>query len=342
MLNDSAAHHRPAGSSGHGHDHSHRHSHGIVDPTIATTDRGMWALKWSFLGLLATALLQLGVVVISGSVALLADTIHNFADAATAIPLAIAFAFARVKPSRRFPYGYGRVEDLAGVLIVLTMLVTVLIAGYESMLRLLRPQPVGHLWAVAGASVIGCLGNEAVALFRIKVGREIGSAALVADGYHARADGVTSLAVLGGTAGVWLGYPLADPLVGLLITVVILHLVWQSARAVFTRMLDGVDPEILDAAEHAAKHVSGVSDVAEVRARWIGHRLTIELNVAVNADLSVTEGHGVAKEIRHRILHQVPHVSGVTVHVDPATQSGETFHGIDGHAHDGLPIHSHR
>jgi len=342
MSNDSAAHHRPAGSSGHGHDHSHRHSHGIVDPTIATTDRGMWALKWSFLGLLATALLQLGVVVISGSVALLADTIHNFADAATAIPLAIAFAFARVKPSRRFPYGYGRVEDLAGVLIVLTMLVTVLIAGYESMLRLLRPQPVGHLWAVAGASVIGCLGNEAVALFRIKVGREIGSAALVADGYHARADGVTSLAVLGGTAGVWLGYPLADPLVGLLITVVILHLVWQSARAVFTRMLDGVEPEILDAAEHAAKHVSGVSDVAEVRARWIGHRLTIELNVAVNADLSVTEGHGVAKEIRHRILHQVPHVSGVTVHVDPATQSGETFHGIDGHAHDGLPTHSHR
>jgi len=342
MSNDSAAHHRPAGSSGHRHDHSHRHSHGIVDPTIATTDRGMWALKWSFLGLLATALLQLGVVVISGSVALLADTIHNFADAATAIPLAIAFAFARVKPSRRFPYGYGRVEDLAGVLIVLTMLVTVLIAGYESVLRLLRPQPVGHLWAVAGASVIGCLGNEAVALFRIKVGREIGSAALVADGYHARADGVTSLAVLCGTAGVWLGYPLADPLVGLLITVVILHLVWQSAHAVFTRMLDGVDPEILDAAEHAAKHVSGVSDVAEVRARWIGHRLTMELNVAVNADLSVTEGHGVAKEIRHRILHQVPHVSGVTVHVDPATQSGETFHGIDGHAHDGLPIHSHR
>src|SRR5437879_4322936 len=222
MSNDSGAHHRPAGSSGHRHDHSHRHSHGIVDPTIATTDRGMWALKWSFLGLLATALLQLGVVVISGSVALLADTIHNFADAATAIPLAIAFAFARLKPSRRFPYGYGRVEDLAGVLIVVTILTTALIAGYESLLRLLRPQPVGYLWAVAVASVIGFLGNEAVALFRIKVGREIGSAALVADGYHARADGLTSLAVLVGATGVWLGYPLADPIVGLLITVAIL------------------------------------------------------------------------------------------------------------------------
>ena len=339
-MNHHASHDRPDDPPGHGHGHSH--SHGIIDPAIASTDRGMWALKWSFFGLLATALLQLVVVVMSGSVALFADTIHNFADAATAIPLAIAFAFARLKPSRRFPYGQGRVEDLAGVLIVVTILVTGVIAGYESLLRLFRPQPVEHLWAVAGASVVGFLGNETVALFRIKVGREIGSAALVADGYHARADGLTSLAVLGGTAGVWLGYSLADPLVGLLITVAILHLVWQSARAVFTRMLDGVDPEILYAAEHAARRVPGVHDVAEVRARWIGHRLTLELNVAVNPDLTVTEGHGVAKEVRHQVLHHVPHVAGVTVHIDPATESGETFHGIDGHAHDGLPIHSHR
>jgi cation diffusion facilitator family transporter len=173
-------------------------------------DRGMWVLKWSFFGLLATALFQVVVVVVSGSVALFADALHNFADAATAIPLAIAFAFVRLKPSRRFPYGYGRVEDLAGVLVVVTILVTALIAGYESLLRLLRPQAVNHLGAVAGASVIGFLGNEAVALFRIKVGREIGSAALVADGYHARADGLTSLAVLIGAIGVWQGYPLAE------------------------------------------------------------------------------------------------------------------------------------
>lgn len=342
MGNDSVAHQHPAGSSEHGHHHPHRHRHGIVDPTIATTDRGMWALKWSFLGLLATALLQLGVVVISGSVALLADTIHNFADAATALPLAIAFAFARLKPSRRFPHGYGGVEDLAGALIVATILVTAFIAGYQSVLRLLRPEPVAYLWAVAGASVIGFLGNEAVALFRIKVGREIGSAALVADGYHARADGLTSLAVLGGTTGVWLGYPLADPLVGLLITLVILRLAWQSAHAVFTRMLDGVEPQVLDAAEDAAKHVPGVLHVAEVRARWIGHRLTVELNIAVNPSSSVVEGHKAAKEVRHQVLHHVLHVSNVMVHVDPATESGETFHGIDSHAHDGLPTHSHR
>jgi len=301
----------------------------------------MWALKWSFLGLLATASLQLVVVVLSGSVALFADTLHNFADAATAIPLAIAFALARLRPSRRFPYGYGRVEDLAGLLIVATVLITALIAAYESALRLLHPRPVDHLWAVAVAAVAGFVGNEAVALFRIRVGREIGSAALVADGYHARADGFTSLAVLIGATGVWLGYPLADPLVGLLITVIILHLVWQSARAVFTRMLDGVDPEVLDAAAHAASHVPGVLNVAEVRARWIGHRLTLELNVAVDPDATVTDGHVVAKEVRHQVLHHVPHVSRVTVHVDPATESGETYHRIDSHTHDGFPVHEH-
>jgi cation diffusion facilitator family transporter len=338
---DSHHHDDPPDHAGPGHRHGYGHRHGVIDPTIARTRRGMWALKWSFFGLLATALLQLVVVVLSGSVALFADTLHNLADAATALPLAIAFAFARLKSSRRFPYGYGRVEDLAGVLIVITILTTALIGGYESLLRLLRPQPVGHLWAVAVASVVGCLGNEAVALFRVKVGREIGSAALVADGYHARADGLTSLAVLVGATGVWLGYPLADPIVGLLITVVILRLVWQSAHAVLTRMLDGVDPDVLNAAEYAAQHVPGVHAVAEVRARWIGHRLILELNVAVSPDVTVTEGHEVAKEVRHQVLHRVPHVSGVTVHVDPATESGETFHHIGSHAHDGLPLHSH-
>jgi len=325
----------------HSHSH-HAHNHGTVDPDIAATARGMWALKWSFLGLLATALLQLVVVVLSGSVALLADTIHNFADAATAIPLAIAFAFARLRPNRRFPYGYGRVEDLAGAIIVVTILATAVIAGYESTVRLLRPQPVAHLWAVALASVIGFLGNEGVALFRIRVGHEIGSAALVADGYHARADGLTSLAVLAGATGVWLGYPLADPLVGLAITAVILQLVWQSARAVFARMLDGVHPEVLDAAGHAARHVAGVRDVAEVRARWIGHRLNLDLNVAVDPHLTVAEAHGLAKEIRHQVLHHVRHASSVMVHIDPLTESGESHHAIESHTHDGLPIHSHR
>ena len=202
----------------HRHDHGHGehgHAHGAVDPTIATSERGIWALKWSFVGLLATALVQIVVVLLSGSVALLCDTIHNFGDAATAIPLGVAFALSRLGASRRFTFGYGRVEDLAGVLVVLIILFSAVVAGYQAVERLIHPEPIGMLWAVAVASVIGFVGNEAVAVFRIRVGREIGSVALVADGYHARTDGWTSLAVLAGAVGVWLGYPLADPIVGL-------------------------------------------------------------------------------------------------------------------------------
>jgi cation diffusion facilitator family transporter len=312
-----------------------------VDPEIASTARGVWALKWSFVGLLGTALFQVVVVVLTGSVALLADTIHNFADAATAIPLWIAFVCLRLRPARRFPYGYGRVEDLAGVVIVLVILASAVVAGYQSLARLVRPEPMTHLWAVAAASLIGFAGNEAVALFRIRVGRQIGSAALVADGYHARVDGLTSLAVLGGVAGVALGYPLADPLIGVGITVAILGIVWQAARSVFTRLLDGVDPTVLDEIRHAAHHVAGVQQVGAVRARWNGHRLNAELEVAVDPGLTVWDGHEVAKEVRHQVLHHVGHVSRVTVHVDPATEPHEDFHRVAVHAHDGLPAHSH-
>src|SRR5215213_6050531 len=180
----------------HPHEHGeHGHTHGAVDPTIATSERGIWAIKWSFVALMATALLQLVVVLLSGSVALLSDTIHNFGDAATAMPLGIAFALTRLGVSRRFTFGYGRVEDLAGVVVVLIILFSGIVAGYQAVERIIHPAPVGILWAVAAAALVGFVGNESVAIFRIRVGRQIGSAALVADGYHARTDGWTSLAV---------------------------------------------------------------------------------------------------------------------------------------------------
>jgi cation diffusion facilitator family transporter len=227
----------------------------VVDPSIASTERGVWAIKWSFIGLMATALLQAVVVFFSGSIALLADTIHNFGDASTAIPLGIAFLLARRGVTRRFTNGLGRVEDFAGLVIVATILLSAVIACYEAVQRLVHPQPVVLLWAVMLASAVGFAGNEAVAVFRIRVGRQIGSVALVADGYHARVDGWTSLAVLVGAVGVWAGYPLADPIVGLLISVAIFGLVWQSARSVIVRMVDGVDSDTLEAISHAASHV---------------------------------------------------------------------------------------
>jgi cation diffusion facilitator family transporter len=323
-------------------DHSHHdHTHGTIDPGLLTTERGIWAVKWSLIGLGATAIFQVVIVFFSGSVALLADTIHNIADAATAIPLWIAFALARRKPSRRFTYGYGRVEDAAGGVIVLTILLSAALAGYESINRLLHPQSVEHRWAVALAAVIGFAGNELVAIFRIRVGKQINSAALVADGYHSRVDGFTSLGVLFSAVGVWLGYPLTDPIIGLVITVTILAIVWESGKTVFSRLLDGVDPEVTDEITHALSQTQGVRDVGEVRLRWSGHRLHAEVNLGVDCTLTVTAGHAIAVEARHQLLHMLPYLSNVTIHVDPEHLSGESHHSVSEHTHAGLPHHSH-
>jgi len=334
-------HHHDEHHHGAGHDHGHGHAHGIIDPTIATSDRGLWAIKWSFVGLLATAILQLVVALSSGSVALLADMFHNFADAATAIPLGIAFMFARRKPSPHFTFGYGRVEDLAGLAVVLIILASAVVAGYASIERIFHAQDVSHLPAVAVASLIGFIGNEAVAIFRILVGREISSEALIADGRHARVDGWTSLSVLAGATGVWLGYPLADPIVGLLITTAIIGIVIQSGKAIFKRMLEGVDPHVIDEIRHVASHVDKVRDVSDVRARWLGHRLHAEVNIAVDSRMTVGEAHRTAAEVRHQLLHHLNYLSLVVIHVDPADHSGESHHRIEAHAHDGLPEHSH-
>jgi cation diffusion facilitator family transporter len=329
------------GRFGNRHGSAHGHTHGLVDPSISTTSEGLWALKWSFVVLMATALLQVAVVLVSGSVGLLADTIHNFGDAATAIPLGIAFLFARKRPNKRFTFGYGRVEDLAGVTIVFTILFSAIVAGYESINRFFHPQDISHLWAVAAASTIGFLGNEAVAIFRIRVGRRIGSAALIADGHHARIDGWTSLAVLVGVFGVWFGYPLADPIVGLVITVAIFGIVIQSGKQIFTRMLDGVDPQIIDEIRHTLEHMAEVKEVTEVRARWLGHRLHAEVNITLPSKMTVSDAHTIAEEARHQLLHHFKYLSLVVIHVDPEEKSGERHHRIEKHAHDGLLEHSH-
>ncbi len=331
----------------HGHDHhaeetgGHGHTHGIVDPSILTTQRGIWAVKWSFVGLFITAFFQVIIVYYTGSIALLADTIHNFGDALTAIPLLFAFLLARWQPTKRFTYGYGRVEDLAGVFVVFMILISAIVAGYVSIDRLFHPQAVTFLWAVAAAAIIGFIGNEAVARLRIRVGNEIGSAALVADGMHARTDGLTSLAVLFGAIGVYLGYPLADPLIGLLITIAILGIVRESAKTIFTRLIDGVDPEITEEIAHAAEHVEGVKAITDVKVRWLGHRLHAEINMTVDSNLSVVKGHAIAKEYRHELLHHLKYLSDATIHVDPATESGTEHHHVAEHSHEGLPPHSH-
>jgi cation diffusion facilitator family transporter len=296
----------------HSHGHRHSHTHGVVDATIATSDRGIFAIKWSFIVLAITAALQMAVVVVSSSVALLADTIHNIGDATTAIPLWIAFMLARRKPTATFTYGYGRVEDLAGVLIVLIILFSAIVAGYQAIIRFIHPQSVQFLIWVAVAGIIGFVGNEVVAVFRIRVGREIESAALIADGYHARTDGLTSLAVVIGAAGVWFGFPVADPLIGLLITVAIFGIVWQSGKAVLTRMLDGVEPKTIQGVHHAAEHVPGLK-LQDVKARWLGHRLHADIVVSVDPSLSVADATEKTAALKRELRKHIPALATASV-----------------------------
>ena len=293
---------------------------------MISSERGIWATKVSLAALTATAVAQLVVFAFTGSVALLADTIHNLGDAATALPLWAAFTLSRRPPTKRFNYGYGRAEDLAGLLIVLVILASGILAAYQSVVRLSDPPEIEFIWVVAVASLIGFAGNEAVALFRIKVGKEIGSAALIADGHHARADGLTSLAVLFGAIGVWLGYPLADPLVGLVISVAILRIVVETSKSVFSRLLDGVEPEVPDEVRSVAAETDGVQQVAEVRVRWLGHKMLAEVNIAVDPKLSVEAGHSIAENVHHDLLHHLKYLSNATVHVDPVGLAGEEHH----------------
>lgn len=314
----------------HHHHHGYTHTHGAISPEIVTSERGIWAVKWSFIGLLLTASLQVGVVILSGSVALLADTIHNLGDAATAIPLWIAFNLAQWQPNQRFTYGYRRVEDLAGVAIVAIILLSAAVTGYEAIERFLHPQKITHLGAVMAAAAIGFLGNEAVARFRLKVGQEIGSAALVADGYHARVDGFTSLAVFLGAALTGLGYPLADPIVGLLITVAIARIVIESAQTIFTRLLDGVEPEVIADLHHAISHVvPEVLEVNSIKARWTGHRLQAEIVVAVNPELSLVEAQAIATKARSQLHHHLSYLVEATVCVEPLAIEGLAESSLD-------------
>lgn len=297
------------------------HSHDAadsVDDTLESTAAGIRTVKISLLVLGLTALIQIVIVVMSGSVALAADTIHNFADALTAVPLWIAFALGAKPATRRYTYGFGRVEDLAGSFVVAMITMSAIIAGYEAIARLIHPQQIEHVGWVALAGLVGFIGNEWVARYRIRVGHRIGSAALIADGLHARTDGFTSLAVLCSAGGVALGFPLADPIVGLLITAAILAVLRTAARDVFRRLLDGVDPAMVDAAEQALAARPGVQAVRSVRMRWIGHRLHADAELDVDPALDLAQAHRIAHDAEHELTHTVPKLTTALIHAYPA------------------------
>ncbi len=343
---------------GDGHDHGHPHDHpesrlrrlvgtlvghshdpgDSLDDALTSDARGIRALKLSLLVLGITAVAQLAVVLVSGSVALLADTIHNFSDALTAIPLWIAFAIGSRAATRRYTFGYRRAEDLAGLFVLAMIAASAILAAYESISRLIHPQPITNIPIVLVAGLLGFAGNEAVALYRIQVGRSIGSAALVADGYHARTDGLTSLAVVAGALGVAAGYPLADPLVGLLITAVILVVLKQATGQMLGRLMDAVEPELVGQVETIASSVPEVQSVDRLRLRWLGHALEASMAITVDCDMTVSEGHRVSEEVRHRLLHEVRQLDTAVIHVNPCDHSGEDAHALTRH-HEPLARH---
>lgn len=337
-------HETPVGHD-HDHDHAHDHPHGdhdhgpgghghptgikgffyglfvphshdaadSIDDALEASKEGVRALKISLFVLLGTTILQLAVVLISGSVALLADTIHNFSDALTAVPLWIAFILGRRAATRRYTFGYGRAEDLAGLFIVAVVALSAAVAAWQSIARIIHPQPLHNLWWVLAAGVIGFIGNEAVAVYRIRVGQKIGSAALVADGVHARTDGFTSLAVVFGAIGVMLGFPLADPIVGLLISVAIIVLLWGTVRSIGRRLMDGIEPELVEKAEHALEHTAGVLAVPRLQLRWVGHRLQGTATIRVAATSTLAEAEAVVHEAEHELGHALPNLDDMLI-----------------------------
>ncbi|RCW41039.1 cation diffusion facilitator family transporter [Halopolyspora algeriensis] len=344
-------------NSGHHHDHDHGHgpegnrvahwwsrvvyavtphshdSTDIVDEAVRTSRVGMRALWISFAGLMVTAVAQAVLVSFTGSVALLGDTLHNVADALTAVPLAVAFMLGRRAATRRFTYGLGRSEDLAGLVILLVMSASAVLAAWTAIDRLVHPQQMSNIGWVAAAGLVGFAGNELVARYRIIVGRRIGSAALVADGLHARTDGFTSLGVLLAAGGAWLGWAWADPVIGLLITAAIVSVLYGAAKEVFARTLDAVDPALIEHAEQTLRATPGVLAVDTVRMRWVGHQLHAETDLVVDPNLSVIDAHAIAVDAEHRLLHAVPRLRRAGVHTDPAPTTEHDPHAELAHHH---------
>lgn len=344
---DHGDHDHDHGDGGHDHDHGSGlwakvkhaitpHSHdavAVIQTAEESSSEGIRAAWIGLAGMGATAIMQIVIVAVSGSIALLADTLHNVGHAVTTIPLVIAFRIGQRAASSRFSYGYRRAEDLVGLLIGLVIAISAGVIIWESVRAVIDPPELTNLGWVFAAGIVGALGNEIVAIYRIRAGKRIGSASLVAEGNHARADGLTSIAVVLGVIGVWLGFPQADAIVGFGIAIVILGILVATMRTTIRRLMDGIEPGLIERMEQVAGSVPGVVEVGRVRARWTGHRLEADTDIVVESSLSILEGHQVAEEVQHALLHRIPHLEGVVVHLNPAVNGSvpADVHDLTGH-----------
>lgn len=305
------------------HEHGHGHEHGKVDADLYGNQAGMRAVQLSTAGMLLVSAIQFAIALIGGSAGLFADALHNFGDVFTTVALWIAFVISSRAANQRYTYGYYRAEDLAGIFIVLVIIASAVAGAVESIQKLTSGNVPTHIYLSMAAALVGVVGNELLAQYKISVGKRINSVALVADGQHSRIDGLTSLAAFAGLIGVMLGFPIADPIAGILITLVIIIVVFTTSRSVLQRLLDAVDPHVVPSIITTALAVPGVEAATDVRARWVGHTLHVVMNIEVNAELTLSKAHAIAEEVRHRLFHKIKGISEVVIHTDPSSASGD-------------------
>jgi cation diffusion facilitator family transporter len=319
----------------HDHDHGngkhehggkgHGHEHGKVDADIYGNRAGLRAVQISTVGMLLVSAIQFAIAWIGGSAGLFADALHNFGDVFTTIALWIAFVISNRAANQRYTYGYYRSEDLAGIFIVLVIIASATASAVESIQKLTSGNIPTQIYLSMAAALVGVAGNELLAQYKISVGKRINSVSLIADGHHSRIDGLTSLAAFMGLVGVKLGFPKADPIAGIVITIVIVTVVFSTSRSVLQRLLDAVDPHVVPSIISIASAVPGVEQVTDVRARWVGHTLHVVMNIEVDAELTLLKAHAIAEEVRHQLFHKVKGISEVLIHTDPSSASGD-FH----------------
>src|SRR5437588_7271398 len=315
------------GELGHG---GHGHEHGRVDADLYGNRAGLHAVQISTVGMLLVSVIQFIIAIIGGSAGLFADALHNAGDVLTTVALWIAFVISRRAANQRYTYGYYRTEDLAGIFIVLVIIASAVAGAVESILKLTSGAPPTQLPLSMAAALVGVAGNELLAQYKITVGKRINSVPLIADGQHSRIDGLTSLAAFAGLIGVALGFRIADPIAGLVITVVILTVVYSTTRSVLQRLLDAVDSRVVPSIVSIASEVPGVEAVNDVRARWVGHTLNVAMNIEVDAELTLVKAHAIAEEVRHRLFHRVKGLSEAIIHTDPHSHD-EDYHQLVAH-----------
>lgn len=300
------------------HPHAHdRHVHGVAPP-------GGGALRVvtvSSLVLAAVAAVELTAAALSSSAGVLSDGLHNLGDVSTTVALAAAFVLSGRAPTKKFPYGYHRGEDLAGLVVLAVIVASAVVSGVTAVEHLVHRPALGSLPLALGVAVAGFAGNEAVAGYKIKAGRRMGSTALEADGKHSRLDGLASLGAAAGIVGAMAGAPILDPVAGLVITVVIAAIAWETGRTVTGRLLDEADASLVATIEDIAQATPGVLGITDTRARWIGRRVIAEVTLEVAPESSLARAHALGEEVRHRLYHRIEPLTDVIVHLDPAGDS---------------------